>query len=283
MAENQFEIPNPLASQVNTVAIEKVEKRAVISDNRVFDRLADFCNKLPFSGKLAITPITTAAVRERNPYYKTVKAVEAFGLLGIMVIAHAAQAGMGLQRLQQNVELYSRTRSPESLLACGIDVAYTAANCAATYAQLHLSNRLAEHFIRRNIKAVPRLPAWGIYKGEVNYDQLAEKLMTAIVNGDQDDIDTFFMILPKEKKQKTMKSIRAITDVIDETYSYKEIDHKIAQLEKNIEGKSRFRYVFDIVKNAHTNNNGESPYSFKEQMIMLVVTLGGQIGFSGIG
>lgn len=133
------------------------------------------------------------------------------------------------------------------------------------------------------MKAVPKLAAWGINGDEVNNDQVAEKLMATVVNNDQDDIDTFFMILPKEKKQQAMESIRAITEVIDETYSYEEIDQRIAKLEKDVEKKSRFRYVFDIVKNAHKRFNGSFPYSFKEQMEMIVITLGGADGVFGLG
>jgi hypothetical protein len=70
---------------------------------------------------------------------------------------------------------------------------------------------------------------------------------------------------------------------VDETYSYEEVDQRIAKLEKDVEKKSRFRYVFDIVKNAHKRFNGSSPYSFKEQMKMIVITLGGQMGFLGLG
>lgn len=282
---DQMETLRPSESYVTAITLPtgEIEKRVNLSGKRVFGSLADFYNRLPFAGKLAITLVTTAAVGERNPYYKTVKTIEAGGYLGLMVIAHTVQAGMGISRLQQNLEQFSRTQSPESLLACSIDVAYTAVNCAATYVQLHLSGRLAEHFMRRNLRAVPRLQAWGINDGEVDYNQVAEKLMTAIVNNDQGDIDTFFMILPKEKKQKAMESIRAITDVVDETYSYEEVDRTIAQLGKNIESKSRARYIFDIVKNAHKNYNGKCPYSFKERMTMFVAALGGQMGFLCLG
>lgn len=169
------------------------------------------------------------------------------------------------------------------MFACGIDVAYVAANCAATYAQLHVSGRLGEHFLKTKAKAVPRLQSWGINGGEVDYDQVAEKLMTAIVNNKQADIDTFFMILPKEKKQEAMRSVKAITDVVDETYSYEEVDNKIAQIEKDVENKSRLGYVFDIIKNAHRNYDFKTKYSIKEVIKMLVVTYGGQFGFMGLG
>ena len=273
----------PHNSQIDTTNMGGVERRFDISTKKVFDRFANFCNKLPFSGKLAITPITTMAIKEKSLYYKTVKTIEAGGLLGAMVLAHANQAGMGISRMSQNMELLKHNPSPEALLACSIDVAYTAANVAATYAQLHLSGRLAENFIKTNIKSVPRLSAWGINEGNVDYDIVAEKLMTAIVNKDQGDIDTFFMILSKEKKQKAMENIKAITEVIDETYSYDEIDKKIEQINKNVEGKSRLKYIFDIIKNAHKNYSLKSQYSFKQQMVMLVTTLGGQMGFLGLG
>jgi hypothetical protein len=41
--------------------------------------------------------------------------------------------------------------------------------------------------------------------------------------------------------------------------------------------------MFDIVKNAHKNYSLKSQYSFKQQMVMLVTTLGGQMGFFGLG
>ena len=260
-----------------------VEKSSV-SVRKVFDKFAGFCNRLPFSGKMLITPTSFSAITERNPYYKTVKTVEAGGLLGVMVLAHAVQAQMGISRMSRNIELLKANPSPETLFACSIDVAYTAANVAATYAQLHLSGRLAEHFIKTNIKSVPRLLAWGINGDKVDYDVVAEKLMTAIVNKDQGDIDTFFMILPKDKKQKAMENVKAITQVANETYSREEIDKEITQIEENVGNKSRLRYIFNIIENAHKKDGpSKSHYSFKQQMTMLVVTLGGQIGFLGLG
>jgi hypothetical protein len=275
----------PIAPQVETRTANDDDQIAElgIASKRVFDSLADFINKLPFAGRLTITPTTMAAIKERNIYYKTVKTIEASAVLGFMVLAHAFQTHVGIQALQENLEHLDDEITPEKLLACGIDVAYIAANCAATYAQLHLSGRLAEHFMRTSAKSVPWLAAWGINNGEVDYDIVAEKLMIAMVNDDQADIDTFFMILPKEKKQQAMESIRAITEVIDETYSYEEIGQRIAKLEKNVEQKSRFRYIFDIVINAHKNYAGKSPYTFKEQMKSLIVTIGGTIGFQQLG
>jgi len=35
------------------------------------------------------------------------------------------------------------------------------------------------------------------------------------------------MVLPKNKKQKAMENIKAITAVVDETYSYESVDQKI--------------------------------------------------------
>jgi len=262
-----------------------VEKHSNISTRKVFDKFADFCNKLPFSGKVIINPVTALAFKEKNPYYKTIKAIEAEGLLGAMALAHASQAMMGITNVQRNVEVMKHNPSPEVLLACGIDVAYTAANVAATYAQLHLGGRLAEHFLKTKDRAVPRLEAWGINGDKVNYDVVAEKLMTAIVNENQADIDTFFMILPKDKKQKAMESVKMITDVVDETYSYEEVDNQIKKLDRDVEKKSKFRYLLDIVINSHIDSlvKFKQPYSFKEQMKMIVVTLGGQIGFLGWG
>lgn len=266
-----------------SVALDSANNERSTHNHNVFRTLVDFCNNLPFSGKLIITPVTETAFRERNPYYKTIKTIEAGGVLGLMILAHSSQAQMGIANLTRNAELLSKTHSPEALLACGIDVAYTAANCAATYAQLYLSGRLVDHFVKTKSKAVPMLSAWGVDGDDVNYDQMAEKLMTAIVNNDQDDIDTFFMVLPQKTKQKTMESIKMITEVVDETYSYDEVENKIRELEKDIDNKSRFRYVFNLIVNAHKSNMPGSRYSFKETMKMFVVTLGGQMGFLGLG
>jgi len=93
------------------------------------------------------------------------------------------------------------------------------------------------------------------------------------------------MILPKDKKQKAMESVKMITDVVDETYSYEEVDNQIKKLDRDVEKKSKFRYLLDIVINSHIDSlvKFKQPYSFKEQMKMIVVTLGGQIGFLGWG
>jgi len=279
------DITKPVRYQENEDQKPGLEKDTSFQTRKVFDKVADFCNQFQFIGKFITNPVTTAAIKERDSYYKTVKTVEALGTLGVLVLGHTAQAGMGINRFSQNMELLKHDPSPEKLIACSIDVAYTAANVAAAYAQLHLGGRLAEHFIKSRGKSVPRLSAWGIYGSDVDYDQVAESLMTAIVNEDQADIDTFFMILPKEQKQKVMESVKAITEVVDETYSYEEIDEKISQLNSHIENKSKARYVLNIVKNAHDDYvyNFRNPYSFKETMKMLITTLGGQIGFVGWG
>lgn len=284
----QGENPQPIRVPENETEKVGLEKGPELQTRRVFDRVADFCNGLPFVGKVIFTPAARSVIEERNPYYKTVRTIEAGGLLGAMVLAHATNAGMGINRFSQNVELLKHDPSPEKLLACSIDVAYTAANVAATYAQLHLGGRLGEHFMRSRAKSMPRLSAWGINGSDVDYDQVAENLMTAIVNDDQADIDTFFMLLPKEQKQKVMESVKAITEVVDETYSYEEIDQKLSQLNNDIKNKSKARYILDIVKNIHKkdlliNYRFPYPYSYKETMKMLITTLGGQIGFAGWG
>jgi hypothetical protein len=279
----QGENPQPIRVPENEIEKVGLNEGPELQTRRVFDRVADFCNGLPFIGKMLIAPTAASAVQERNPYYKTVKTIEAAGVLGVMALAHTMNAEMGINRLSQNAELLKHNPSPEMLLACSLDVAFTTANVAATYAQVHLSGRLAEHFMKTKAKSVPILSAWGINGDEVDYNMVAENLMTAIVNDDQGDIDTFFMILPKEKKQKVMESIKAITEITDETYSYEEIDQKIFQLENDIEKKSNVRYIVDIVKNAHNIDDLTSYhtyYSFKEKMKMFITTLGGQIGFA---
>jgi hypothetical protein len=283
---DQGEIPKPVSLQENVTDRDGIEKDTKFQARAVFDKVADFCNQLPFAGKIIIAPIATSMVQEKNPYYKTIKTIEAAGTLGVMLWGHSTQIGMGLNRLGPNLEILKHDPSPEKLLACSLDVAYTAANVAATYAQLHLGGRLAEHFIKTKSKSVPRLSGWGINGSEVDYELVAENLMTAIVNDDQGDIDTFFMILPKEQKQRVMESVKAITKVVDETYSYDEIDQKISQLDQDIEKKSKFRYIIDIVKNTHKVEdltNYASHYSFKEKMEMFITTLSSQIGFLGWG
>ena len=99
------------------------------------------------------------------------------------------------------------------------------------------------------------------------------------------DIDTFFMVLPKNKKQKAMENIKAITAVVDETYSYESVDQKIWEIDKDVEGKSRFRYVIDIIKNSHDGYGSKfkSPYSIKQAIQMILITYGAQFGFLGLG
>ena len=191
---NHIENQNSENSQIRSRDVGGLETNKNISARKVFDNIAYFCNRLPFSGKLLITPVVLGAIKERNPYYKTIKTIEAEGLLGLMVLAHSSQVIMGAVSLQKNVEIAKDNPSPEILLACSIDVAFTIANVAATYAQLHVGKRLAEQFLRTKNKAVPRLQAWGIDGDKVDYGKVAENLMTAIVNGDQADIDTFFMV-----------------------------------------------------------------------------------------
>ncbi|GEM_PF-6013579 len=272
-----------MESGENSDSNSQTEIENISKDERsVFRKSADFVNKLPFAGKFATSSLTLDAIHERNPYYKNVKTAEAVGFLGVMVAAHSSLTGLGLSRLQSNAEQLAYNHSPENLLACGIDVAYTAANCAATYAQLHLAGRLGKHLSRKDVTSVPRLKGWGIDGEQVNYNLVAENLMTAIVNGDQRDIDTFFMVLPKEEKQKVMENINAITEIADETYSYDVIDKKISQLDEDVEAKSRFGYLLNIVKNAHKNRYGK-PYSAKEVIATLTTTIAGQIGFLKLG
>ena len=282
---DQRKILSPVRLRENVTEQAGVEKGTSLDTRKVFDKIADFCNQLPFAGKAITAPAARLTVSERHPYMKTVKTVEAVGLLGVMAYAHSTFAGTGIDKVSQNIELLKQDPSPATLLACSIDVAYTTANVAATYAQLHLGGRLVEHFMKTKDKGVPNLSEWGLSGNEVNYDLVAENLMTAIVNEDQGDIDIFFMVLPKEQKQRVMESVKAITAVVDETYSFQEIDEKISELERDIEKKSKVSYILDIVKNAHIRDLLEykSPYTFKQKMQMLITTLGGQIGFTGWG
>ncbi len=277
-----MEITEAAASQVQNPEIEESEVITQKQRLNVLQVVADFCNSLPFSGKMTVRPAAYNVWKEDNPYYKAIRMVEATGLLSVMVLAHSIQAYMGIVRFQRNVEAIQHNPTPEAIIACGIDVAYTAANCAATYAQLHLSGRLVNHFLRTDFKSVPLLREWGIEGGEVDYQIVAEKLMTALVNDDLDDVDTFFMAVPKEAKQKVMAEIRIIMETVDETYSYSEMEERIAQLDKDVDKKSKLRFLMSMIKNAHKRNHGR-PYAFNEQLKMLIVTLGGQYGFAVYG
>ncbi len=277
-----METTKPITSQVQNSEINSDEIITKKQRLNVLQTVADFCNSLPFSGKMLTRPAAYNVWKEDNPYYKLIRMVEAIGLLGVMILAHSYQALLGVEKLQKNVEAIQHNPSPETIIACGIDVAYTAANCAATYAQLHLSGRLATHFMRTDLKSVPLLREWGIEGDEVDYQLVAEKLMTALVNDDQDDVDTFFMALPKEVKQKVMAEIRTIMEVVDETYSYEEMEERIAQLDRDVDNKSKFSFLMSMIKNAHKRNH-KKPYSIKAQLTMLIVTYGGQFGFLGFG
>lgn len=79
-----------------------------------------------------------------------------------------------------------------------------------------------------------------------------------------------------------MTEIKTIMEVADETYSYEEMTKRIIQLEKDVDHKSKFRILIGMIKNAHSKNHGK-PYSFTEQMKMLIVTLGGQFAFVRFG
>lgn len=248
----------------------------------VFRKLADVCNKLPFYGKLSITPLATDTFRERNPYYKTVKVVESLGYLSFLTLMNSTQIALSAARFSQNLEQFNNNPSSDKLFACGIDVIYGTAHCAAAYSHLYLGGRLAENFRRKNIKSVPILKAWGINDDQVNYEQIADKLMVAIANNNQADIDTFFMILPKEEKQRVLESIKTIAPMLDHSYSYEDVGNTIEKLGSNIDHKSRLRYIFDIVKHAHESRI-KSPYSLKERIGLGITTFGGIAGFFAFG
>lgn len=246
---------------------------------RVFEKTADIINKLPFVGKLAITPIAHNAFAERNPMYKSVKVAEATGLLGVMAALHGYQVQLGMDAFQRNAERLSNDQSPEALLTCMVDVAYTAANYAVVYGQVYLTGRLGKHYVKEMSKLRPKLEAWGIQKDQINYQQVAEHLLTAVRDNDQGSIDTFFMLLPKKEKEKVMKELRQIKGIVNDTYSYEEVDQKIGELNNDVKDKSRLRYTASIIANAHRENRFGKGYSVKETLSALVVTLGGQVAF----
>jgi hypothetical protein len=261
------------------------ERRFEISlaARRASNKLADFCNSLPLAGKAVITPLTLAAFRERNPYYKTVRSLEVEVALGLLALGHALQAKMGLENLQKNLEAVSENPSADKILACCIDVAYSLANCAAVYSQLHLSNRLAGHLRRMSAQQSQRLESWGIVDDRVDHELVAKKLFTAILDNDQASIDTFFMILPREEKLRVMEDVRVFSQIVEETDSSEDFDKILARLEKNVDKNSRLRYLLVITINAHKRGGLKTPYSFKEQMKMFILTMACQIGFVNLG
>ena len=188
-----------LEPQSDDLKNESVTKASSIA---TLKSVADFCNSLPFSGKMITRPAAYNVWKEDNPYYKSIRMVEAASILGVMVWGHSYQAIMGVERLQKNAEAVRNNPSPETIIACGFDIAFATANCAATYAQLHLSGRLADHFLKTDFKSVPFLKEWGIEGENIDYQLVAEKLMTALVNDDQEDIETFFHCSSQRNKTK---------------------------------------------------------------------------------
>jgi len=77
-----------LADQSQTIQILEINKadkeKFLHAERKVLKKVANFCNRLPFSGKLIITPAVLSTIGERNPYYKTVRTIEATGMLGVM-------------------------------------------------------------------------------------------------------------------------------------------------------------------------------------------------------
>jgi hypothetical protein len=260
--------------------VEEKQKHASVD---LFRRVADFCNSLPLAGKIPISMTARRCVGERNPYYKSVRAIETSGLMAVMILGHSFQVGLlGVPRFIDNIERFSQTHSPESLFASVVDLAFITANCAATYAQLHLSGRLIKHFRNQKDGIVPILSAWGINGEEVDYDIVSETLLTAIIEGDQSAVDSFFMILPKDKKQTAMERVRQITSFADAYYSYEAVDTMIDKLKKDIDQKSRARYVIDIIDNAHKRRH-RTKYSNREVIKIFIATIAGQAGFMFFG
>lgn len=249
---------------------------------KAINRVADFCNALPFSGKLIISPAAYNVWKEQNIYYKSVKMVEAMGLLTFMVQAHYLQATHGVERLQRNIEYLRYSPSPETMVSVAIDLAYTAANCAAVYAQLHLSGRLVRHFMETDRSSVPLLSSWGIDGENVDYEVLASKLIDAINSNDYQAIDDFLMVVPKEMKLRVLESTDVLRGIGDQNLDGELISKKIEGLRKIVRDKSKIRLILRILLNAHRKNTFKS-YSFKETMAMLIVTYAGQFGFASYG
>lgn len=121
--------------------VEKPEKRKSYADNLVLNALksvAGYVNELPFSGKLAITPLVTEAYKENNPDYKTVRAAEAAAFLLVMIYCHFIQAESGQEMLKNQMEILKYHTTPEGLVKSSIDAAYMVANYAVVYAQTFL-------------------------------------------------------------------------------------------------------------------------------------------------
>lgn len=64
------------------------------------DRVCSIVNKLPFSGKLLITPVVLAAAKERDIYTREISLASALGLIGFVTYAHFNQAGLGVEAFQ---------------------------------------------------------------------------------------------------------------------------------------------------------------------------------------
>ncbi|MBP7876243.1 hypothetical protein KA012_04585 [Candidatus Woesebacteria bacterium] len=280
--------PDNSSSEHDLGSSEHVSRNDRLSLLGVLATVAKACNSLPFAGKMTTRAAAHNVWKEPNVLYKSVRMTEAMGILGFSIWMHSKQLKKGANRLKENRDLHRVEPSAATITKCAIDIAYVAANSAAIFAQLHLTGRLITHFAEAKTTSIPLLSAWGIQSGVVDYQLAADKLFTAIQDGNQADIDTFFMLLPPEEKQAVLKEVQSLHSftVLDNSFTVLDdsffVDLDIADLSTNISYKSRLRYIADLIINAHSVDHSKQ-FSIKERIIMYVVTLGGQLGFSKLG
>ncbi len=138
---NNAEIPNFQGEMLSGQVMSNVRKnRPFDSVTTPIDSFTRSYSRLPFSGKILLTPIARDSFSEADSRVKKVKAVKGAAVMGTFSLLHMVQAGSGANMLEQ-VDL-QRINDPWVDFQIAVAGTYLLANTGAVVTQSRLATRM---------------------------------------------------------------------------------------------------------------------------------------------
>lgn len=136
---------------------------------------------------------------------------------------------------------------------------------------------MPKHFYKQTQKFNKLSESWGVSKDKVDYDLLGEKLLTAVSKNNDQDLETFFMLLPKLEQDKILSELEKLRNILDKKIDGAKLDSDILSIMEQVKDMPQERGILETIKQTHSQSSGKKQfYTAKEQLKFLIVTFGAQ-------
>lgn len=239
---------------------------------QVADKITELTSRLPLSGILLTKPLVLGLAKDRDTYLREMSYLPGFSLLTFLSIAHAYQASVGVDYLQQLIQTSSV--EPLNALRFGIDASYALVNTGVVVTEGRLISRMIPRFMSNTRRVISGFREWSIPTSETNQQLYADRVLNLAVEGKQSELLPFFVLKTPDERRNILEVTKLkVTNLSD--------SESLEALARKSETLSRTKAVTDwVVQGLERPFQYKSTFSVGEGLYSVGFTLAGQIAFN---